>query len=253
MFLLFLPVSCLGRFFQLFATIEPATGFYNPDYLKINIFMGIFFAVFLILIFISSLFLKKYSDDRLPKSKAMSLASLVMSLAVLIDIGSLIGTNEISIFNMVYLLLIVLTAGVFCINAITNFADTNISTGGMMIIPIIFWLFRLIRSFLFFTGIANISENVIKIVLICCSIVFLLFHGKIYSEFDLHKNKKLAVSFGMISSVLCFVSTLPRYVIYFIDKTKLHECAVGDFTDFALGIYIIVFIYLCFKREKIEN
>ena len=250
LFLILLPLSAAGRFIQLSGMTDPFTGFFYENFSGINIFMTVFFTALMLLLFVSTFTFKDYSDNNLRKSPLMTAASFVMALALLIELGSKMVSFDFSAFNLIYFVLLLLSAAVFCINGISNISDIKVNSGLMMIFPLILWIFRLISSFISFTGMANISENVITIIMICASMVFLLSQGKLAGGIISAKNTKLAVSFGMISANLCLISTLPRYILYLIDKTKLHEGAVGSFTDLALAFYAICFIYICLSNDN---
>lgn len=251
LFALFLPVSILGRFFQLFATINPSTGFFTPDASGINFYMCAAFAVFTFFLFCCALFYKDYSDAPITPKPISAVFSLILALTMLIDLGAKVTSlTSISVLEIVYCALLLLGAGVFCLFAVRSFSGNDMQLGGLMIVPILLWIVRLITDFIAFTGMANISENVIKLLMICTSMVFLLYHGKLVDGMGSVKNRRMAVAFGIPATILCLISTLPRYILYFVDAAKLHEGALGDPMDLALGIYMVVFIQQCLKTEK---
>lgn len=254
LFVLFLPVSVMGRFFQLSSTINPSTGFFSADAADINFYMCAAFVVFAFFLFCCTLFYKGYSSAPIQPKPVLAVFSLILALTLLIDLGAMVTSigGGVTAFQILHCALLMLSAAVFCLFAVWSFSGVKVNVGGLMLVPIVLWIVRLIADFMSFTGMANISENVIKLIMICTSMVFLLYHGKLVGGMGSVRNRRMAVAFGMPAAVLCLISTLPRYILYFVDATKLHEGLLGDPADLALGVYIAVFIWQCLKEEQVE-
>lgn len=250
LFAIFLPVSVAGRFFQLLSLTDPATGFFLTDASAINLFMCGAFGVFGVFLFVCAFLCRQYPVRKPASSPALAVFSLILALSMLVDLGSLVTGGDLNVLKTVQCVLLLLSAAVFCIYAVWNFTGLQVNVGGLMMLPVVLWMVRLVNDFIALTGMANISENIIRVLAVCASMVFLLGHGKLIGGLGSEKNMRLTVSCGMLAAVFGLMSTVPRYVLYVVDATKLHEGAVGDPMDLALGMYIIVFLLVMLKGEK---
>lgn len=262
LFFIALPVLVLGRFIQLFSLIDPSTGFFLDDQMQFNIFISILLAVIPILFILFSYFKNDYTEDISFRSIGFGVVSLLFGFVFLIESAYIAISGQLftlsneagySIFSfqaLLYMLLCILSALGFCLQAASCFG--GIKKGMfLMIFPVITWIYRLISSFISFTGIANISENIIEIFMLCTSLLFLLAHGKAVNNIECKKNLRMATAFGLAAASLCAVSTLPRYILLIMGRTDLlHEGKSGSILDIGLLIYAVCFLFFALKKQK---
>lgn len=262
LFFIALPVLVLGRFIQLFSLIDPSTGFFLDSELQFNVFISILLAGIPILFILLSYLKNDYAKTPSFQSVGFGVISLLFGFVFLVESayvavgGQLIsfsaatGYTVFSFQALLYLLLCVLSALCFCMQAVGCFGSGK-KGQFLMIFPVITWIYRLISTFINFTGIANISENIIEIFMLSASLIFLLAQGKVINELDCRKNLRTATAFGLSAACLCAVSTLPRYILLIIGRTDLlHEGKTGSILDAGLFIYIVFFLFAALKKQQ---
>lgn len=263
-FFLALPILVFGRFMELFTMIDSSTGFFYDEYANFNIYLSAILIVISCIIILMSFLQKNYPKSPVKCSPILGIFSLIFSLALLINSANLVlngsifsisdssGYASFSIGNLIYFVLIVLAAISFGLFAVQNFTG-SVKGKFTMVFPVILWTYRLIYTFIGYTGIANISENVIEIFAIAACLIFLLAHGKLINNLDYQKNIRTATAFGIIAALLCGLSTIPRYILFFMQRTDLiHEGIYGNPLDFILCAYIICFLFVYLTEDKKE-
>lgn len=262
LFFIALPVLIFGRFIQLFSLIDPTTGFFLDDQMQFNTFITAVLISVPVLFLLLSYFKNDYKKSFSFQSTGSGIVSLLFGFVFLIEsayiaisgqLFTLSNENGYFVFSFqsfLYMLLCIFSALCFCMQAIGCFSGEK-KGRFLMIFPVIAWIYRLISSFISFSGIANISENIIEIFMLCSSLIFLLAQGKVINEIDCKKNIRTATAFGLVSACLCAVSTFPRYILLILGRTDLlHEGKIGSILDAGLFIYILCFLFSALKKES---
>lgn len=261
-FFIALPILIFGRFFQLYSMIDPSTGFFLNDYADLAVTMCIVGAAVLLFILVMSIAKRDYPDKLATVSTPLGGVSILFGLVILVTAAGFISEGNLftisspplsvdfSFSGLIYIILLIMSAVAFCLFGIFHITGTK---KGMilMIFPIVLYVWRLISAFIDYTGIANISENIIDLIMLCCSLIFILLHAKIINGINYKINMPAAVGFGLAASLLCAVSTIPRYVLMIIGRSDLlHEGTTANPIDAGLMIYIVVFLIVYLKAEN---
>ena len=119
----------------------------------------------------------------------------------------------------------------------------------LSVAPILWAALRLGRTFMLYTGIADISENVFDIMMLCLMLVFWLLHGRIVSGYNYGAAVKWIFGVGLSAALLSVICTLPRlYVLLFGKSIILHESTAPKLINIASAVYIWYFLYRFSKQ-----
>ncbi len=251
LFLIGLPVFLIGRTVALYTMIDPATGFFYSEYHTFHLVYSLLLAGFCVLLLILCL-LDRKTTNHLQSSPVLGVGAFLMALVLLIQAANALFTLQFSVLYLLQLLCYVLSALAFCIYGIWHLTGYN-KGKGLLLFPILLWILRLISVFIEYTGIANISENVLTLLAIAASTVFLLFHGKLTAGIATKTNYIRAMAFGLPASLLCLLASLPRYLLFFSGNSiLLHNVSQSTLLELAMGIYILLF-FLAQPIQKVEE
>lgn len=234
------------RTIQLLFLTDSKTGFYKEGMETIGTTLMV---ILVAVIAIASLFIflfEKKSINAAPSSSALlGCAALFAGIANFAEPF----LNEVSFSAVPPMLLglrtvMILAAGaVFCWFGIAILFDTNIRPG-LSIVLIITWVVRLMSSFICFTGMSNISENLYDVLMLISTLVFLLIFGKaICGLSDSHTNRKLIAS-GIAAVLFTAASSIPCIIAYLAsDFAFIHipvdSPVTGVFTAFFITVYLL--------------
>lgn len=244
-------VSIVARTLQLIFINEPETGFVKPEYMPVAVVLAVSLVVALTAIFLLAKFSGSHPTGLKKRSVPLAAISFAMAGAIVFEIITTVLKQP---FYPAYLILILLLLG--CIAFFIMMGSSQISDrklpASLALILVIYWIARLIVTFMSFTGIANISENVIETGTLCFSLIFLLDHGKILSGVNAEKSMRWIFPTGLMASLLCGLSALPRYILIISGNGSLiHEGIIPTPVYLILCVYIVVFLLnLTSKSEK---
>ena len=258
-------ISVTVRFLQSYSMIDPRTGFFKPEFSALNIAISIAFGVVLLLFLVLGFKTKDKFSETKNKSPVLCASSMFLAFALMIEGGIMLndgsfyaisketGANEFQLGTLLGFTLLTFSVLAFCVYAV-NLARDKKSGGFLLIFPVFYWAYRLITAFITYTGIANISENIIYIAMLCFSLVFLLSHGKIIADINPEKSIKSVLAYGFGGAMLCFVSIVPRFLLTIIGQQDLiHEGILGKPLDLILGVYIVIFMCVQMGNKSVAK
>lgn len=140
---------------------------------------------------------------------------------------------------------------VFCYFGLSYIAKNEVNYH-YICLPIIAWILRLITTFISFSGMSNISDNLYDILMLSSVLVFLLYSGKGLCQIKSNLSGKIMLCAATISVVTSSVAILPKILTTLLGlQTFPHRHMGSPLTAFFMLIYIAS--YLCnitFKREE---
>jgi len=245
--------SVTVRTIQLLFLTDSKTGFYKEGMEGIGttlmvILVGmITIAAFLIFLF------DKEKINPAPSSSALlgcaaifagiaNMAEPFLSEAVLSSVpNGLLGLRTV---------MILLAGAVFCWFGIAILFGSNIRPA-LSIILITTWVIRLMSSFICFTGMSNISENLYDVLMLISTLVFLLIFGKaICSVSKSQTNRKLIAS-GLAAVLSTSASAIPCLIAYLTsDFSFVHIPVDSPVTGLFMAFFIAVYLIDICKNSK---
>lgn len=120
-----------------------------------------------------------------------------------------------------------------------------------VVIPIFSWVLRLISTFISFTGMSNISDNLCDVLMLVSTSIFLLLHGKQLCKIHTKKELSMTFVFGIIAALTTAVAILPRWIIAFAGINEFDHVQVDSpLASFFMAVYIVVYLVNICNNES---
>lgn len=237
-----LPLTVAGRTVQLIFMTEPATGFFKPSYAALGVAMGVLLGLCLAGLLALSRFLKEPFRPIGDKSIPLAAAAFLMAAAQLYEAAAvMLSDTRIGITLVLHMLLLFGSVAFFAMLGVSRISYLPLPHI-LTVLPVLLWVYKLVAAFIHYTGIANISENILEIALLCFSLLFMLQQGKFLSG-DRIKSGRWILGGGICTALLCAAATLPRYILLLCGQGSLiHDGALPNPSDLVLMLYILAFL-----------
>ncbi len=246
-----LPICILLRTLQLVFTIDGKTGFVKQGFEEIS--FAITVIIFIVIAASSAFgaFVKKIKRRECKINPFMSVVSISLAVVTIVEAAVVeLGGGLTNIMSSVLLLLGAVTAGVFLLYGIQAMGAFKLP-GFVYIIPIAYWVLKLVFVFSRISSLALISDNVFLMFSYCAMLVFMLEFGK--DEIGMYKDgihKGLLIS-SIAACMLSFVISVPSLIALAIGTLEvLHENIYALFTALFSGLFLFVYILSCFAAQK---
>lgn len=247
----FLVAGILARFFQVAYTLEGSTGFFKNGFEKVGYSLSGIIAICLVCVafFAFKAYIKPESAPK--QNLLLEVSSLALAVALAVEV-----LKEKPLLNVLYWQQIgikILGLATVCFFASFAFLSTNVMKKIKLfsIIPLIYFIVRLICCFVTVSSLSLISDNVLQIASYCVVVLFLLNFAKLYNgiESDVIFRKVLAT--GLVSSILLFATAIPNIILSFAKKGfSSHIQVVSSFSFLFLAVFILVFVFSYFSPKN---
>ncbi len=257
----FVPAAVLVvlRTVEQAALISADSGFYKDGYEAAGYaVLGITLAAMLVML-VFGRSRRIYPVAAPVKSRPMFIMSLVMAVAVVVDIFMTMLSGEFysavilgaSTGLLFYLYLLYIAFGVLSLLFFLYYAYAQWRgaqpSGLAPAAVIIMTALRLAITFTEHSGIANISDNINNTAMLCFLLAFWFFHGRMIADAEYPRAVRWAYGFGLCAAVYCLVCTLPYYLLIFTGNSGLlHQTELPSPLLIASAVYIIVFLHSAF-------
>ena len=141
-------------------------------------------------------------------------------------------------------IILILAAGVcLCFLGVSMLLGKKIKAE-LTIVLIISWGVRLMTSFICFSKMSNISENLYDVLMLVFTLVFLLFFGKAVCGVRESKTHKVLVATGTSAVLFSAISAFPYIIASFTSKaliahTPLDSHVTSIFMAFFISVYLV--------------
>ena len=212
-FLAFLVLSVISRFVQILYTVDFTTGFFK----KGSGFFGISLtAVTIIGCVICYIFaFKAYKKPENPPKQnfILELSSLAFAVALAVELFTeKLGIDILPWQQLLLKVLGILTVCYFIVFAFCSTRNLN-KIRFFSVFPIIYFLMRLMFSFIMVSSISIISDNVLLIASYCLVALFMLNFAKLYNKVDVDTNFRKVLATGLVSLLIIFTQAVPNVVL----------------------------------------
>lgn len=246
-----LPIGILLRFLQLYFTIEPKTGFYlaNADGYGQILLLLILLVVLLIAVFSNLAF---YRPENPPKINIyLRISSLILADVFLFESFTQKVTLSTILWQSALLRICSVATAVFfifyAISPLIKIQLPNITT----LIPIPYFIIKIIYDFTAISKLALISDNVILIACYCVTLLFFLNFAKLYNNFNNERSFKRILSSGLCASALCLINSIPNIFINLITKNSYsHISMQTNFVLLFVGAFALSFVFSYFFQKE---
>lgn len=213
-----LSVVCISviRCIQLMLLTNIETGFFISGMETLGIILSVITFVIIALSSVLAFTSKKADVYPIPeRSNVLGAFSLLAGIANLIEpifnASAFHGVPPLLI--ALRLITLFLTGLVFCWFGLSHLLDLN-PHYNFSVLFVVAWILRLMTTFISFTGMSNISENIYDILMLITMLLFFLTHSKALCGIKKkhHIQRLLAIGFP---AILCTVaSAIPNIVLY---------------------------------------
>ncbi len=248
-FFLIIAARCV----QLLFLTDSNNGFFIDGYEGIGAAITVFTAVLTIICAFSIFFFKKEKIDPIPASSIpLGCAAILLGVSNIIE--PFINKIEIVAIPTVILTLrfifIILSGIVFIMFGFSVILEKN-PKFELSVIWVISWVLRLMTTFIGFSGMSNISENLYDVLMLVASLIFMLFFSKAICGIlkSTHYRKLIAtgisaVLFTASSAIPCLITTL------FINTKFIHTPIDSPVTGIFTSLFIFLYLLNICKVDK---
>lgn len=227
---------------------DTATGFFKPEYKNFRLIFGIVTFLFCAVLFVLGKSTAKTVKQNIKLSLPLSLVSLLTACGFLV--GNAVSLGQLSTSSLVKMMFAIFASVFFLVFGLCGIFKVNVPKA-LSLFTLPYFVFCLIFVFIRNSGMSLISENSYEILLFCFLLLFFCYTAKYICNVEKSKNLFSLIATGLVSSVFCFICTVPRYIIILLGKgSVLKTNSYPNFSTFIIGIFIAAFCFACLKPER---
>ena len=241
------------RTVMLLFTIEESSGFIKQEY---SAYAGVIIAFLIIgalIIFLSAVCLKT-DKEVIPsvKGKLFSVACLLMAIAIIYEaFFSQLLFYSTRLQTILYYAFSVAAAASLCYIGVCKFWERTFPTA-LGIIPVLFWIIRIITVFTEYSRISTISDTVIGTASMCLALTTFLFYSKVEGK-QTSKRYKYYCAVGFLTVYVCLINAVSRIITYLLSfEGAVHLSAEPSLTPLATAFFALTFAVSIFSNIKQE-
>lgn len=260
-----LPVCVVLRALQLIFTIDSSTGFIKQSYNTMAVAITIIVCVAVAVVSALAIAVDKVKTKPQAPKPVLAVACLLVSgmfvFNTVANIYKIIETafwqetltqniinafNSVAWYDSVLLILSVLSALCFAAYGLKNIYDYNMSIA--LVVPVLYYIVKLISIFVSTSSLALITENVFLIFTNCVLLWFIFEFASFENQMgDTNKKPKKLFASGLAAVMLCAMTSLPEFIRMICDKTLVSGDAVSEASlNLAVGIFVLIYIMSSF-------
>ena len=235
------------RIIQIIFLTDTKTGFWIDGNEVVGTVLSVFLFVITLLAALLGFLNNHDSFSSLPKRKVFLGITAVFAGAAQVfePFITKITSNNIPQFMLqLHSITSVLSGIAFCwfgISLIAGFKAPYLLT----VVPVINWLIRLVTTFICFTGMSNIADNLLDIAMIITILLFLFYQGKIFCSNGGKYKVPLMFAFGISSVLFTASAIIPRIFIEAIGVSEFSHVLVESplscgFTALYIAVYTVI-------------
>lgn len=243
------------RFIQMTALTDAKTGFFLDGQEELG---STFSAAVIIVIAISSILVFLYKDGKI---NPLPYPNVILGITAILAGVSHIAEPLVSDADLANVptalvglrfVLIFISGIVFCWFGASVFTK-NPFNPALCIVFVIAWIVRLMSTFISYTGMSNISENMYDTLMLMSTLVFMLAFGKALYGISKSKNNRFIISVG-IMSVLCTVASSAPSLLYSLvsDTELIHKPIDSPITGIFTAAFITAYLFNICKNTAEE-
>ena len=238
-FSLALAVSVTLRTLMIFFTTEASSGFFKKGYEV--------FSYGMMVIIISAILLCIVFAAKCSRPKAPAFLNTVNTF-VSVLLGLSIGTEALFVDysgsampwqNLLQTIFGVLSCVVFMWLGI-YFSGLVPAPGIFLIIPAVFFLFRIIVVFITYSGVSTIADNVFELASLCASLIFMMQYAKIQNSVNTEKTNAKVLPTALAACLIIFTQVIPIIIAMLSENDALiHSSSLYIPSCLFMGIFIL--------------
>lgn len=242
------------RTIQLLFLTDSKTGFYKEGMETIGTALMV---LLIAVIAVASTLIFMFNKEKIsPKPSSSALLGCAALFAGIANVAEPF-LNEISLSTVPTLLLGFRTVIIIAAGAVLCWYGLAILFGAKLhaslsIILVIAWVIRLMSSFICFTRMSNISENLYDVLMLISTLVFLLLFGKSVCRISQSETNRKLIAAGIAAVLFTAASSVPCIIAYLAsDFAFIHIPVDSPITGLFMAFFIAVYLVdICKKKAQ---
>ena len=234
-----LASSVTLRTLMIFFTTEASSGFFKKEYAVFSYGM---LAIIIAAILLCAVFSFKCIRPKAPKffNKVNVAICTVLGLcigaeALLLDFSA----SAVMWQNLLQTLFGVIAGAVFIWLGL-YFADIMPSPGIFLILPALFYIFRIIVVFVTYSGVSTIADNSFELASLCATLICMIQFAKIHNGVSTEKVEKRILPTALAAGMIIFTQIIPVIIAMLSGNGSLvHSNILFAPTCIVMGVFIL--------------
>ena len=242
------PICILLNCLIMFFTIENQSGFFRTGYDSLAIIMLVIIAVLMVLSYVSFAKIKRPAAPDFWKF-VYSGCSFILGVCLFIEtfkFTPLIGTGEL--FAGLIRLFGILSGVTFLVCAVENLLNITFFKP-IYIIPVIYYIFRIISAFIYYAAVATIVEASFELFAICAMLIFTMNFAKAQNGIKNKKGKTLPLNVSAICAITIITQIAP-YIVNVFSKQEILLHANSLFVPSSISLFLFIIASSLFANKK---
>lgn len=249
-----IAVSVAVRTLQVLYTIDGATGFFKSAYAEKGFNMSVIvLGITLVMTIIGATIHR--CPQRMPKvTPALGIASIMIGAGIAYDITTVAISARIPFWQVILLDLTGYASVGFFLAYGAKFIHNYRLPRPLYVIPVCFWVVKLVFSFTTVSSLALIVDNAFMLFCYSAVLIFMLEFAKLANDKDIKTNHKKLMASGIAAVILCASISVPRFAAIVMGRAEvLHENLSSILSIFTVGCFIAVFLLSHFRDENLSS
>lgn len=242
---------CMRTVMLLF-TIEEKSGFIVSEYSVWAIILLIFILFAATLVFCFSLIQKPKNISSCTKRSALfPLSCVAVSIAIIYEtFFSGIMNGAVLYQTLIHNILAIISAVALLLIAYCEFMKLTLPPI-ICVVPIFFWIMRLIIIFSSFSTISVISDTIIETAAICLTLITFIMYAKFENGYLDKKKFSLAFATVLVNAYVCLIASVPRIICDIVSfKQAAHLHPVPAITSLCVAVFSIIISTRLIETEE---
>ena len=118
----------------------------------------------------------------------------------------------------------------------------------------IYFLARLMLSFIYYNGLKNVTESNLEIFALCLILIYSIAFGQCACQVEKRTSYRLLLRLGLSASIMCFISSVPRLLAEILNnKHLIHDTSCSYYFIFLLGFYILFSVLPIYSLNNLAS
>lgn len=261
---IFSAIACIGlRIFLKLTAVDPVSGFYEGNRLVVVLFTALL-AIGVLLLILQGL---RKRACGISVVCTMPLKLLAMLSGIFAVVGGVKGLYhsiiEFSNFRMSLSFLtlfmngIGVASGVLLLHiGIKNRVGQPLAeyNGALLLLPLFWQVPVLLSTFMSYTAIRSVSDQLLTVVMLVLLIPFLLAHGRVLGNIDPRKGVRHLYAFGLPFSLLALTTASGIIAAFVVGKAlSIGPDLLGMLSYLLLGLYAAALVFSVKPSQEIDR
>lgn len=242
---------CMRTVMLLF-TIEEKSGFIISEYAVWAIVFLVFLVLAAAIIFCFSLIEKPKNNGICEKQSVLfPISCVAVSVSIIYEtFFSGIMSGAVLYQTLIHSILAIISAVALLLIAYCGFMKLTFPPI-ISVLPIFFWIMRLVIIFSSFSTISVISHTIIETAAMCLTLITFIIYAKIESGYLEKERHLLAFATVLVNAYVCLISSVPRIICDIASfEQAVHLHPVPSLTSLSAAFFSIIISARLTKAEK---